>query len=334
MIVKNESSVILRCLATVKKLIDYWVIVDTGSTDNTQEIIKNALKDTPGELHERPWKNFAHNRNEALSLARGKADYLLLIDADDRLVFSEDFAMPALEKDCYYAIQHVRHHNHLSYNQVVLLIKNDSDFQWVGAIHEALSCTQAKSSETLQGVINEYLQDGHRSQNPEKLAGDIQILEASIQTDPSNTRDAFNLAKAYLAANDWRKALEMFEKRRNMGGRFDEKNYSLFMIGFLQKALQMNPNLFLKSFGDAFLECPARAEPLFEMTDYFIGTKCYLLGFLLSQYALTLPVPREGLFIDFWKYDWGILQQFFTCKAKLFSSAVQYPAVKKAQRYS
>src|SRR5574340_542399 len=90
MIVKNESKVIERCLASVKPIIDTWVIVDTGSTDGTQAIVREFLKDIPGELHERPWVNFGHNRNEALELARGKADYLLLIDADDKLAYEEN----------------------------------------------------------------------------------------------------------------------------------------------------------------------------------------------------------------------------------------------------
>ena len=40
MIVKDESKVIKRCLDSVKPLIDYWVIVDTGSKDDTKKVIK------------------------------------------------------------------------------------------------------------------------------------------------------------------------------------------------------------------------------------------------------------------------------------------------------
>src|SRR6185369_8019373 len=85
MIVKNESAVIRRCLDSVRPFIDRWLIVDTGSTDGTQALIRDIMRDTPGELHERPWVDFGTNRTEALELARGLADYSLVIDADDVL---------------------------------------------------------------------------------------------------------------------------------------------------------------------------------------------------------------------------------------------------------
>ena len=77
MIVKNEAAVIERCLASVRAHIDHWVIVDTGSTDGTQALVRDALKDVPGTLFERPWVHFGHNRSEALALAQSHGDYLL-----------------------------------------------------------------------------------------------------------------------------------------------------------------------------------------------------------------------------------------------------------------
>ena len=96
MIVKNEAHVIQRCLDSVKTFIDHWVIVDTASTDGTQDLIRRVMAEIPGLLVERPWVDFAFNRNEALSLARTRADYTLLIDADDDLIAPPDFVMPEL----------------------------------------------------------------------------------------------------------------------------------------------------------------------------------------------------------------------------------------------
>ena len=98
MIVKNEASVIRRCLESVRPLIDYWIIVDTGSVDGTQDIIREFFQDIPGELHERPWVDFAHNRSEALALARNHGDYSLIIDADDVLELPPGFRLPFLKK--------------------------------------------------------------------------------------------------------------------------------------------------------------------------------------------------------------------------------------------
>src|SRR5690606_31494452 len=80
MIVRNETSVIERCLKSVRPFIDCWSIVDTGSSDGTQQLVRAYLADLPGELHERVWQDFGHNRSEALTLARPWGDYLFVID--------------------------------------------------------------------------------------------------------------------------------------------------------------------------------------------------------------------------------------------------------------
>ena len=89
MIVKNESNVISETLQNLLSniSIDYWVISDTGSTDNTQDIIKNFFYDKciPGELFNDEWRDFGYNRSRALQHAYDKTDYLLVFDADDKI---------------------------------------------------------------------------------------------------------------------------------------------------------------------------------------------------------------------------------------------------------
>src|SRR5271170_520255 len=95
MIVKNEAAVITRCLDSVRPLIDYVLIEDTGSSDGTQQIIQDYLQrnDLPGEVFEVSWQDFGTNRSLALTRLRetAKIDYALIMDADDRLVFDEGF---------------------------------------------------------------------------------------------------------------------------------------------------------------------------------------------------------------------------------------------------
>src|SRR5689334_24368210 len=87
MIVRDEAAVIERCLQSVRGLIQTWVICDTGSTDRTTELIADALEGIPGELHQCGWVDFGHNRTDLMERAYGKADYLLLIDADMTITY-------------------------------------------------------------------------------------------------------------------------------------------------------------------------------------------------------------------------------------------------------
>jgi hypothetical protein len=65
--IKNESSIIQRCLNSAAKICDAICVCDTGSTDNTVEIVNEYFKGVkiPGKVYTQPWKNFGHNRSES-----------------------------------------------------------------------------------------------------------------------------------------------------------------------------------------------------------------------------------------------------------------------------
>ena len=92
-IVKNEAHVIERCLDSVKDFIDYVYISDTGSTDDTIKVINNWLKtnNIKGQVVTHKWQNFAYNRSIVLKELKEKniVDYILMIDADEVLVFDK-----------------------------------------------------------------------------------------------------------------------------------------------------------------------------------------------------------------------------------------------------
>ena len=136
MIVKDEAQVIARCLASVSPLIDYWVIVDTGSSDGTPDIVRKVLHDIPGELHHRPWVDFAYNRTEALKLSRSHCQYILLIDADDILELPPGFKLPFLNADSY-AIEIWNKGRHYWRPQ---LIRSLLPWRYEGVLHEFLTC--------------------------------------------------------------------------------------------------------------------------------------------------------------------------------------------------
>jgi len=91
MIVKNECEHLGRCLSSVKEIVDEMIIVDTGSTDGTQEI----AREHGAKLIQSTWENdFSRARN--LSLAEARGDWILVLDADEFIAPSEGAALRAL----------------------------------------------------------------------------------------------------------------------------------------------------------------------------------------------------------------------------------------------
>lgn len=309
MIVKNETKVITRCLGTVKPFIDYWVIVDTGSTDGTQEMIKEFMKGVPGELQERPWKNFAHNRNEALELARGKADYVLIIDADEILAFDKGFVKPELDKDFYFIMTEFSGTRYAR----VQLINNHLDWKWTGVLHETVGCPQAKTNGLMKGITNVVSTDGFRSQDPKKFHKDAQILEEALKEDPNNTRYVFYLAQSYRDAGEYGPAIKNYERRINMGGWDQEIFWSMLQIAAAQQELELPADTFTSSYFKAFLYRPTRAEPIYRLAHYYRTKGNYLLGYRIAAMGLTIPVPDDILFVEHWMYDYGMLLEYSIC---------------------
>jgi len=72
MIARNEAHVLRRCLDSVLPLLDYVLLVDTGSEDGTQSLVREYLneKNIPGDVIDEPWQDFASNRSFALQKLR------------------------------------------------------------------------------------------------------------------------------------------------------------------------------------------------------------------------------------------------------------------------
>lgn len=310
MIVKNESPVIRRCLDSVKSLIDYWVIVDTGSSDGTQEIIQEVLRDIPGELHQCPWVDFEHNRNEALTLAKTKADYLLMIDADEVLSFSPEFVMPLLDKDCYFITVREAKSDY----QRLFLISTHFAWRWEGVLHETLISDEPKTFDLMEGVVNlSRTADGFRSQDPQKYAKDARILEAALEKDPTNSRYVFYLAMSYRNAGEYKLALQNYQKRATMGGWDEEVFWSLYQGALFQEYFRADSATVIDGYTKAYQYRPSRAEPLYRLANYYLQRGDYFLAYITAKHALSIQMPADHVFVERWIYIYGLHLTFANC---------------------
>src|SRR5436305_221288 len=256
MIVRDEAGVVTETIDSVAPFIDYWVIVDTGSTDDTVELIRAQFmrKGIPGELHERPWRNFGVNRTEALELAAGKADYTFVMDADDLFVGTPDLSV--LGADSYqlrFGPQSVWWRRQL--------FRSALPWRYEGVVHEYPTCEEARTEERLGGeyhIVPRHL--GARSEDPGKYARDAELLLAEHARKPDDTRTVFYLAQSYYSAGDARSALPWYELRVGMGDFPEEVYFSLLRRALCLKLLERPIADVAQAFLAAWESRPSRAE--------------------------------------------------------------------------
>lgn len=310
MIVRNEAHVIARCLASVRPFIDSWIIVDTGSNDGTQDLVRQLLADLPGELHERAWQDFGHNRSEAMELARSRGDYVFTIDADEVLQLPDGYERPKLHADAY-ALQVA--YDALRYARVCLVAAR-LPWRWVGVLHEYLDCGRPVDRTSLSGPLVLVHSDGARSRQgaQTKFAQDARVLQAALRDDPSNLRYLFYLAQSYRDSGQLESALACYDRRAGLGGWDEEVWYSLQSAALLAERMNRPADEVIDRYLRSFEHRPSRGgEALGQLARYCRETRRFVTARMFAEHAMTIPLPiNDALFVDESWYRWRCRDEY------------------------
>ena len=141
-IVKNEEKHIARCLDSMAGLVDEMIVVDTGSTDRTVEIVSSY---TPN-VYSYPWTDdFSDARN--YSFSKATMEYCMWMDADDVLEETEKEKFLQLKQSLSPDTDIVMMKYHTAFDEAGIpsfsyfrerWIRNSSRYRWVGAVHEVI----------------------------------------------------------------------------------------------------------------------------------------------------------------------------------------------------
>lgn len=266
--VYNNEDTILACLESLEGLIDYWIIVDNqhGSTDDTYEIVKEYMGGTgvPGEylFYNQPFHS-GNKRTWALQAAFEKAEYLLVMDADNTLEilpaidlpteYQDGSPGPAMRQLIHYpqpfadltedAYMITKKCGEIEY-PVVSLLHGFEAWKYTGIIHEYPERVsgQAFTQPLLPGVIIhepvKWIGEGAGQRSRLHYLNHAILLERELLDNrdlPGNLRNRyyFYLAQSYRDAGMTDRALEMYQVRINMGGWEEEIFYSYLSIARL-----------------------------------------------------------------------------------------------------
>lgn len=303
MIVKNEAKTLPRLLQSVRSIISSWRIIDTGSTDGTQDLIFSTLGHLPGELLEEPWTNFGVNRSSLVSKFPEDADFGLLLDADQIVNVDSPASLAAdlaaaPEVDTF--MIDVRDQK-LTY-QMPYLVRVGKDYFYVGATHEYLAARQPLKRGNLASLWISHVGDGGSKRN--KFERDIALLTEGIAAGDDTPRSRFYLGQSYESLNRRAEAIEQYQivtKR----SKWDEEKYLAHLRMGRMAVLEKRNEDATGAFMAAIATCPDRHEARYELAKLYSAAKHHAAALAILRDRAAFHPQQRILFLEPWLPLWA-----------------------------
>jgi glycosyltransferase involved in cell wall biosynthesis len=311
MMLKNEQK---RLQVTLDSLIDDQkqckvdsiMVYDTGSTDNTLDILSEFCKTHRVKNHIKHGKfeDFSSSRNVALRFADqfAEVDFILMLDCNDEYrgdvrpfcetVPKEQVAW--LVEQCWWSGVVTRYYN-------IRLIRPRVGWKYRGVVHEYI--TRDNPEELIRDKVTSSVQlFQDRTQDDDKtgkrFSRDKKLLLREYRRD-KDPRTVFYLAQTYLCLNEKDLALKYYIERSKMLGFYEERYHSFHAAGklLMEKGMTERAIFYFLS----AIEITPRVEPLLELVKYY-RDRNFWLATQFAKSACSLPDPDAILFWDEGQY--------------------------------
>jgi glycosyltransferase involved in cell wall biosynthesis len=334
-ICKDESHVIETMLESAKGLVDLIVVNDTGSTDGTQQIIKNFGEkyNIPTYVFERPFDDFEKSRNHAMQMLREVVKDLgwdaskvhgFWFDCDETLVIDTKFNKDQFTKDLYMINTYI---GQMKYTRNTFF-KVSKPFRWYGPVHEFIVCDEQNITSGLaEGISVDVKMTGSSWQGDisKKYLSHAHKLEAYIAENRQDPRWIFYTAQSFHDSasmkdnkdeNDerLRRAIHYYRERVSRNDGYPEElYYSQYRIGTIMRILDEPWNMTHQELLKAYAMDPLRAESIKVIIDYYLQMNEWHMAYLYTKFAKTNfhmknPYPSRLLFVDEATYVWKIAE--------------------------
>lgn len=319
LIVKNESKTIARCLTSAKPIIDCVCITDTGSSDNTIDVIKEWGKknNIPCEVYESDFVDFSYSRTLSYynaCKAFPDVDYYLVLDADI-VIKPNNFDKDSLTLDFYSVIQK---NNKIEYWNF-RFFKSTRRWKCEGLVHEFWksldeNVTHGYISKDSLVIID--IDDG--GNKPTKIQRETALLLKGINSPSTpqylKSRYLFYLGTTKYVIKDYHESIKVYQKRIDCGGWPEEVFVSQYNIANcyrkLAKLEKSNEELYtLKSIDNYLLAWNVkndRIEPLYRLAKIYRRRKSHKTALMFLDLAKMQPEINNVLFVEYKVYNFLI----------------------------
>lgn len=307
---KNEHKRIHVTLESVKDYVNCIIIYDTGSTDDTLDIIKKFCEKHKLNYHiiTGTFVDFSISRNVLLDYADTiNVEFLLLLDVNDELqngktllryirsVKKEDtgFLLCQMWKSCtidkYFNVRLVRARNNWRYR---------------GVVHEYITNGMDTVTRCEENIVIYQDRTSDDNKSFKRFSRDKELLLAEFKKNPQCGRTVFYLAQTCSCLEQYKDAYYYYKLRTELGEFFEERFISMNRLGEIGQRLGHDWADCLKWFFAAF-ECISRVEPLVRISEYYISKENWFLAWMFINSACELEYPHHLiLFVDKAMYDY------------------------------
>jgi len=324
MIVKNSGEILRECLQKNKPFIDYWTIVDTGSTDNTPDIIREEMKDVPGKLHFCEFTTFDETRNKAFELAQKKCKYMIVLDDSyelgegkamrdylkksnaDVINLKIGFKRQGIISDLYYSSR---------------ISKSSSGIRYMYRVHETLFIPKKKKQEFIDEKkfhIIDHSVDEHQQRTNTRLKRDIELLLLDQIDLPNDPRIVYYLARTFAKMDKIPEAITFNKKLLEMTNIKEFTFYAEYHLILFEYQKTNDTQKYEMKMLDMQKRYIDRAEP-----SYKLAASMYKNGNLkhldkIMTNLIKVPLPQLGMTnLDYEVYQYGIPYLYIEIKLKL-----------------
>lgn len=306
--VKNAGDEFRDILVRNLSYIDRWTILDTGSTDNTIEIIKDVLKDKKGVLYQEPFINFRDSRNRLLELAGDVCAFNVMLD--DTYVIQGDLQsfLEYIRGDDIadsFSITIEGDNTLYSSNRIT---KPERGLKYENIVHEIIQSENnlnAMIPYSIARIIDLY-SDYMNIRTNQRKQQDIDLLFQTLEEKPNDPRTIFYIAQSYICMKDWNNAIYWFKERVKIpGGYKEEIQDSLYYIATISNFyLNVEWETCLKLYLDCYNSNKKRSESLYFIGSHYLRTgdhnKAY--DYLKKAYDLGMPEITLSVRKNIYKY--------------------------------
>ncbi|QWI72808.1 glycosyltransferase [Bacillus mycoides] len=312
MIVKDEEQVIARCLDSVQHIVDEIVIVDTGSTDKTKDIVRKYT----ANIYDYKWNdNFAAARN--FSFSKAKKDYILWLDADDVLFEKEQQKLLKLKQEIDPDIDAISMFYHLGVGldgkplyiaTRHRLVKRSRNFQWTNKVHEVI---QAKGNTLHSDIVITHCKERPR------IGQNFKILQSIVEGGEATNIDRFNYANECMFRKNYEEAIQQYKNVvESKEGWEEEYIYVYGNLGYCYAELQEWDKA-IEAYMRTFQYGTPRGEMCVGIGDAMMAQQKYKEAIRWYLAATRITCPTEALLCNPAGYTWVPYFQLSLCYSHL-----------------